>query len=230
MPPLQAFADREALMRAAADQIEAALRAGLKAGGQAAAALSGGSTPEPAYAALAARDLDWANITFGLVDERFAPPSEDASNEKMLRRALAPALAKGAKLAPLYANAPNAAAAAELAEPIYNVLRFDIAVLGMGGDAHTASWFPHNPSLEEALDPTTTRAVLALNAPGAAGTPERLTMTYAAVRESGRLMLLITGADKRARLEQAFNEKPSAAPIAAVLRGAPDKLDILWSA
>jgi 6-phosphogluconolactonase len=229
MAPLQEFPDRTALMHAAADQIEAALRAGLEARGEAAAALSGGSTPEPAYAALAARDLDWSSITFGLVDERFAPPTEDASNEKMLRRALAPALAKGAKLAPLYANAPNAAAAAELAEPIYNVLRFDIAVLGMGGDAHTASWFPHNPSLAEALDPTSTRAVMALTAPGAAGSPERLTMTYAAVRESGRLMLLITGADKRVRLEQAFNERPAAAPIAAVLRGASEKLDILWS-
>ncbi len=230
MPPIQAFADRTTLMNAVADQLEAALRAGLDAHGEAAAALSGGSTPEPAYAALAARDLDWPRITFGLVDERFAPPTEDASNEKMLRRALAPALAKGAKLAALYANAPDAAAAAELVEPTYNTLRFNIAVLGMGGDAHTASWFPHNPSLEEALDPRSTRAVLALHAPGAAGTPERLTMTYAALRESDRLILLITGEDKRARLLDAFCETPQAAPIAAVLKGCAEKLDILWAA
>ena len=95
---LEALPDRAALMSRAADEIAAALMDGIAARGRACAALSGGGTPGPAYERLAAMRLDWTKVTFALVDERCVPQSDPASNEGLLRRTLAPALAVGARL------------------------------------------------------------------------------------------------------------------------------------
>ena len=228
---LHAFANRDALMAAAADGIEAALRAGLAARGHACAALSGGATPAPAYALLAARALDWPNVSFALVDERWVALADPASNEAMLRRALAPALAQGAQLAPLYdADAPSSAAAAARAEARYRALRFDIALMGMGADGHTASWFAGARGLREALDPANPASVLALHAPRAPVSPDRLSLTVSALGRAGRIALLIAGADKRARLEAALHEAPDIAPVAALFNPPLPAPEILWAA
>ena len=81
---LTTFETREALMSAVADRLAEALQNGVKTRGRACAALSGGSTPEPAYRLLAEKPLDWASITFALVDERFVDLSDAASNQVML--------------------------------------------------------------------------------------------------------------------------------------------------
>src|SRR5262245_41313267 len=122
-----AFTTRDAMMAGAADMIAEALSHGVARRGEGCAALSGGATPEPAYALLAGKPLDWPRIAFALVDERFVPPSHEASNEGMLRRALAPALTQGARLAPMYAPTAIPAEAAARAEALYASLSFDIA-------------------------------------------------------------------------------------------------------
>jgi 6-phosphogluconolactonase len=225
MPHLSVFATRDALMQAAADRLEAALRDGIAARGAACIALSGGSTPEPAYAALAARALDWANISFILVDERFVAPDEDASNEKMLRRALAPALAKGARLLPLF-SAGSLADAAARADAIYAPLQIDAALMGMGGDMHTASWFPG--AAHDAL--TSTRSVVAAHADGAAGSAARLTLTRDAIGRAHRVLLLISGEDKRAALDAAFGLSAEDAPVAALFSDCERQPEVLWAA
>jgi 6-phosphogluconolactonase len=228
-PPLTEFATRDAAMAAAADLLARAIVKGIAARGAAAAALSGGSTPEPAYALLAQRDLDWARVTVALVDERWAPPTSPASNEAMIRRALAPALAKGAKLLPLWSDAGSVEAGAARAEAPYAALALDAALMGMGADGHTASWFPGAAALEQALDPANPHTVMAITAPGAAGAAERLTLTRAALARAGRLILLITGADKRAVWEAAAKADPCAQPAAALIADGANKLDVLWA-
>lgn len=226
MPHLSVFATREALMQAASDRLARALRRGMSARGHACAALSGGSTPEPAYALLAQTKLDWRKVTFTLVDERCAPPNDDASNEKMLRRALAPALAAGATLLPMFSADTTPAEAAARADALYWPLHIDVALMGMGGDAHTASWFPAHA--REALE--SARAVIAVHAPQAAGRPDRLTLTKSALARADEVLLLIQGEDKRARLDAALAEAPEAAPVVALFSDPEKQPEVLWAA
>ena len=227
--PIQTLPNRDALMRAAADRLQAALRTAIATRGSACAALSGGTTPAPAYEILAAAALDWPRVTFALVDERFAPPDHEASNEALLRRTLAPALANGAKLAPMWSKAANASEAAARADAAYAAFHIDIALMGMGADGHTASWFPGAAGLHEALEPQSQRAVVALHAPQAAGAADRLSLTLPAIVRAERALLVITGADKRERLESALRQTPETAPVVALAYAMADRLQILWA-
>lgn len=224
---IRSFPDRRALMQAAANEIAEALEAGIASRGLAVAALSGGSTPAPAYELLGQKRLDWPRITFALVDERFVPPDHPASNEGLLRRTLAPALGAGATLAPMFRAGGVLAKAADQTDAAYATLTLDIALMGMGTDGHTASWFPDSADLSEAL--TSKRTVVAARAPSGDGASERLTLTRAGVARASRVSLLITGDEKRARLEAALREGPTAGPVAALFDGAGAAPEVFWA-
>jgi len=226
-PPFLAFDTRDALMQAASARIADTLERALARFGAACAALSGGTTPEPAYALLAQRPLDWSSVTFTLVDERFAPPGDPASNEGMVRRALAPAFKRGANLVPLWSDTTPEAAAAQ-ASKAYDRLWFNVAVMGMGADGHTASWFPDAPLLRHALDPNNAQSVITISAASAAGKTERLTMTLSALKRAHRVLLLITGEEKRIAYEKALTSiAPS--PIGALVAACGGRLETLWA-
>jgi len=228
MRELAAFATRAALAEAASTRIARALNVGIAARGGACAALSGGATPGPAYSLLARRDdIDWPRVTFAMVDERFVPPDHPASNEKMLRGALAPALGAGARLLPLYGEFSDLDAAANAAEARYAGLQIDIAVMGMGADGHTASWFPRAGNLAAVLDLANTRTIVATRADEAAGASERLTMTRAAIARAAQVLLLISGDDKRAVLEAARTRGD--APIASLFAAGMAPVATMWA-
>ncbi|MBC7770002.1 MAG: 6-phosphogluconolactonase [Phycisphaerales bacterium] len=221
------FKDRAALMQAAAERMAKALNDAIAARGGACLALSGGSTPEAAYRALAEMKLDWRNVTFALIDERFVPPSDEASNQAMLERALAHAFTAGAQLKPMFFATSTAAQAADRADALYAPLHIDVAVMGMGVDAHTASWFPGVAA--HALDLNTSRTVVAVHALGATGSPDRLTLTRSAYNRAAGALLIITGYDKRERLEKARAEPVEEAPVAALFAPAAPPLEIFWA-
>lgn len=225
-PPLHAFQDGQALAASLAERIAGDLRAAIEARGEATIAVSGGSTPKRLFERLSHEALDWSRVTVTLVDERWVPDTDERSNARMVESLLLRHNAADAEFVPLYAEAPTPEAGiAQVRTRIGTMkLPFDVVVLGMGPDGHTASFFPGGDRLGEALDLTNTAQVLPMRAPNA-GEP-RITFTLSALVKARALYLHVEGPDKRVVLEQA--EQPgSPLPIASVLHHAR-QLEIYW--
>jgi 6-phosphogluconolactonase len=202
-PLLEVLADADALARRAADLMLAAARA---TDGPFSVALSGGSTPKRLYRLLATLPLPWQRIHWFWGDERFVPPDDPASNYRMTREALlahVPVPADRIHPVPTVGLAPDEAAARYEAtlEAFYGVKQpaperplFDIVLLGLGTDGHTASLFPGKPMLDERR-----RWVGATDDPQ--GAP-RITLTYPALESSREILFLVAGTDKKDRLRE----------------------------
>ncbi|OLP55196.1 6-phosphogluconolactonase [Rhizobium rhizosphaerae] len=225
-----AFASGAELAGALAERVAAALRDGIAARGAASLAVSGGSTPKAFFAALSGHALDWQKVTVTLVDERFVPPDSDRSNHRLVAENLLQNEAARAHFVPLYHPAENVeiAAAEASIETAAIAAPFDVAILGMGGDGHTASFFPGGSRLSEALAADTPRGVITMTAEGA-GEP-RLTFTFSALNDARLLVLHIEGEAKKTVLAAAQAEgEETEMPIRAVLRRAISPVEIYWA-
>lgn len=222
------FASSNELAKTLARDVADRLRKGLRDRGGAVLAVSGGSTPGAFFEALSSQQLDWVNVVVTLVDERFVPPSSSRSNERLVRERLLVNEARLARFVPLYSKAESADEAARLAESGLAVLsrRFDVIVLGMGSDGHTASLFPDAGNLDELLDQKRRELVMPVHAESAG--EARLTLPLARIVEAGFLALHIEGKTKKNVLEAAMS--PGAQlPITAVLNAAPSRIAIYWA-
>ena len=223
---LHAFDDGQALASALSSSIADALRTAIDTRGEALIAVSGGSTPRRLCEALSHQLLDWSRVTVTLVDERWVPDTDERSNARMVEALLLQHQAADAEFVPLYVETATPEAGIAEVRARVNALKqpFDVVVLGMGPDGHTASFFPGGDRLSEALDVSNTAQVLPMRAPGA-GEP-RITFTLRELLQAQTLYLHIQGDDKRVVLDRA--EQPgSELPIASVLR-AERPLNIYW--
>ncbi len=204
---LRVFENGEALAQeTAAWLIDRALRAQ----GWFTICLSGGATPKRLYEILASPPaidrFPWAMTRFAFGDERFVPPDDPASNARMATEAMfshVPVPGSHIYPMPTVGVTPEAAAAAyeRSLQCLYgdDVLvpgraLFDVTLLGVGDDGHTASLIPGQPVLEEI-----THWVSAVSK----GRPEtRLTLTYPALQSSAAVVFLLQGAGKRKILDR----------------------------
>jgi 6-phosphogluconolactonase len=210
-----------------ADLMQNAIDRAVAAQGLASIALSGGSTPSLLYLALASRKIDWPNVAATLVDERYVPPSASGSNEAFLRATFLQGAAGRARFVGLWNDAgslEDAAAAANAG--VRNLVRpFDVVVLGMGLDGHTASWFPQAEGLEAALaaDAPLVVPVRAKRSDATGEHTDRLTLSLRAIADARLVILLLTGAEKRAAFERFSITGPvEDAPVRAILAARPD--------
>lgn len=216
-PGLQPCID--ALSRDIADR----LRGCLRRASVCTLAVSGGRSPVPLFERLAQADLDWSRVRVRLVDERYVPPDHPDSNEALVRRHLLAGPAAAAAFRGLYlagASIEQAVAAAnDDARPI------DIAVLGMGDDGHTASLFPGAAQLDAAL---AADAACYLHVTPPQAPHERISLSLAALRACGHLVLYVAGPHKRDVLLTAQKRVDTRLPISllAAEPGAP--LDVHW--
>lgn len=202
------FEAREALAATLARDVAEELERAIEAKGRATLAVSGGTTPKLFFEKLSEIDIPWARVSVTLVDERQVPETSERSNARLVRTHLLRNRAAAARFVPLVDN-PDAE----------RIPSFDVAVLGMGNDGHTASFFPGGDSLAEAIDADTKKRLIAITAPGA-GEP-RLTFTLPVLEQAGRLALHIEGAEKKQVLKQALADGPEEdMPVRAVLRSA----------
>ena len=216
---LLTFPDSGTLAEALAARVAAALREALAERDAASLAVSGGTTPKRFLRALAMQSLDWSNVRVTLVDERWVGEDSDRSNAALVREHLLHGPAAQAQFMPLYRDVPRPEdALAEIDGALAPLLPLDVAVLGMGTDGHTASFFPGGDRLAEALDPAAPERVLPIRAPGA-GEP-RITLTLPVLLAARHRFLHIEGQAKREVLARAEGPEGRDLPVSTVLQGA----------
>ncbi|MBS2213645.1 6-phosphogluconolactonase [Carboxylicivirga mesophila] len=174
-------------------------------------ALSGGSTPKAIFELLAkeyAKSIDWSKIVFFWGDERCVPPTDSESNFRMTRehlfdhvdtRAINIFRVKG-ELDPEEAVEDYIETIDEQVPVVNGLPQFDIMLLGMGDDGHTASIFPHQIKLWESN-----------NICELAQHPDsgqfRVTLTGNVINNSQQIFFLVTGENKAEKVDEIFNKK-----------------------
>ena len=209
--------DAQAVARHAAAWLSRKLAA--RAQEASAVCLSGGATPRILYATLAQIPLPWKRIHWFWCDERFVPSADPRSNYGMVQELLlarAPIPRENIHAIPTGRDTPEAAAAAYEEDlkrfygaPALQADRplFDVTFLGVGEDGHTASLFPGSPVLQER-----SRWAAAVRD---AQSEARITLTYPVLESSRDVAFLVTGARKRAIMEEML-DGATGAPAARV--------------
>jgi 6-phosphogluconolactonase len=181
-------------------------------------ALSGGSTPRPAYESAARLAPDWSGVEVWWADERCVPPDDERSNYRLVRESLFDRLDRR----PLREHRVLGELAPTEAADAYDVeLRdvvFDLALLGIGPDGHTASLFPNDPALDELG-----RRAAAVPRPDV----DRVTATIPQLNASETVLFLIIGEEKADAVARSFSAPPDPATPAGLVRSAPGKTIVL---
>lgn len=224
------FPESHALMRALSGEIQVDLAEAIATRGVASLVVSGGATPGALFDELSREPIDWKNVWITLTDERWVDPSSDVSNEKLVRTRLLRANAAEARFIPLKNPAPTPEAGVEWAwRALTRMPRpYDVVVLGMGIDGHVASLPPNSLGLSRALDVAAAPTCVAMNA--LAAPHARISQNLAALLDSRRIVLLISGEDKWTAYQRA--KTPGSAhdlPVRAVLHQRVTPVDVYWS-
>jgi 6-phosphogluconolactonase len=222
----QRFEDAGAMVRALAGDIADRLEDGIVERGRASLVVTGGSTPGPLYEALSAIALPWSRVWITLSDERWVAPDDEASNERLVRGRLLRGKAAAAHFIPLKTDDATPAEAVEAVDARVAALPrpFEVVLLGIGEDGHFASLFPGNAALAVGLDAICADNVVAIEAAGAAGASQRLSLTLSALTDSCWIAVMATGEPKLSRLRA-----PGDTPIAALLGQDRVPVEIFWA-
>ncbi len=208
--------------------IKASLTDAVKLRGLASLVVSGGNTPRPLFEALSQQDLPWSQITVTLADERWVDTNSKDSNEAMIRQTLLCGPAAKARFIPLKNTADTASAGVSTCQAAIAdmSLPFDLVILGMGDDGHTASLFPGVSG--NALDTGATELCASIKP--AVAPHERISLTAAALLNSRKIILHIVGENKWRVYQQA---KGSGAvddmPVRVVLHQDEVPVEVFWS-
>ncbi len=213
---ISVYPNKEDLYEAAAQQIAGIANQAIPNHGSFTIALSGGSTPLALYELLAApewRDkIDWTHWQIFWSDERLVPQNDEHSNYRAAHGALLSKLdllPDHIHAVPVGSGTPDETAAA-YEQTIRTVVpagqsglpSFDLILLGLGSDGHTASLFPGQPSLKES------ERLVVSSPPGALPPPvDRVTFTLPLINTAHHVMFLATGSDKHAAFQAVQNHK-----------------------
>ncbi|GAA61882.1 6-phosphogluconolactonase [Pseudoalteromonas sp. BSi20652] len=227
------FDDKNALTAELSATLEQSLRDGIKNDGRAVLMVSGGSSPAPAYKHLSTLDLDWQHVDVAMVDERWVEPNHEKSNEAFIKSTLLQNHGAAANFITMKNDADTALQGASDCENAFGELKrpFDVTILGMGPDGHTASLFPNAEGLDNGL--TSDNLVCAINAIQSDVTgsiTERMSLTLNAIAQSKVVKLLISGDEKLAVYKQAkAGGDVNDMPLRAVLNHPSINIEVYWA-
>ncbi|MGO9402054.1 MAG: 6-phosphogluconolactonase [Terriglobales bacterium] len=219
------------LFHAAAEEFVRAGRAAIGAQGRFTVALSGGSTPKALYSLLASNyaDFAWNRAFLFFGDERHVPPTDPESNYRMVEESLLTKITiPPENVFRVPAENPDAAAAASGYEAQLRRFfqlhpgefpRFDLILLGMGPDGHTASLFPDSAALDEQSRLVVSNWVAKFNT-------HRITLTFPVLNRAAEVMFLASGPDKAEMLHQVLEAKTT--PPLPSQRVEPSDGKLLW--
>ena len=224
---LEVHEDAEALAAAAARLIAERLRDAVESRGRATVVLAGGTTPRRTYELLSegpARDarlaVPWEHVAVFFGDERRVPARDPRLNATMVRAALfGRGVVTPARVHEMPTEGESAAADAAAYERLVRAAlagtaegdaTFDVVVLGVGTDGHTASLFAGSPALAERA-----RWVVAVEAPPGVEPRDRLTMTWPVLSRARAIVVLCAGADKHEVLAVLRSGSPAALALPA---------------
>jgi 6-phosphogluconolactonase len=207
MPHLEVLDSPDAVTERALKVVLATMQEAVQKQGRCSVALCGGSTPKALYAQLALRkDVPWEQVHFFFGDDRYVPHDHPNSNYRMAQEVLfSKAPIPPVNIYPM----PTGKTAEEDAQDYAATLveyfrpgppRFDLILLGMGNDGHTASLFPGDQSLE--ATGLVTVAHPRLSEEAIATAPVRLTLTFSTLNQAHKVFFLITGKAKQEILAQ----------------------------
>jgi len=204
------------LFRAAAEEVIGVATEAVAQRGRFTIVLSGGSTPKNLYTLIAANasaSLPWAQMFFFMGDERHVPLDDPDSNYRMAKEAILSKIpVPPANIFPIPAENPDAAAAADAYEQTLRKFfslapgefpRFDLILLGMGPDGHTASLFPETAALQEKSRLVVANWVEKMKT-------SRITLTLPVLNAARCVAFLVSGADKAAALREVLEGKAAA--------------------
>jgi 6-phosphogluconolactonase len=218
------------LAQALAADVAQTLARAIDARGGASLIVSGGKTPVKFFEQIRAQPIEWRRVCIALADERWVDPSDPGSNEKMVREVLLKDRAAQARFAGLKNAAPSPDLGAVSAwETFARIPRpFDVTLLGMGDDGHTASLFPGSPNLSIALAASAAAGCVGMWSPSAPH--PRLSLNLSALLDSRRILILIEGEGKLSTYEAAGGAGPAEEmPVRAVLRQSRVPVEVIWA-
>ena len=210
----------EPLSRDAADFIVGAAREAIDQRGLFTVAISGGKSPKRLYELLGeknyASQIRWNATHLFWADERAVPPSHSASNFGMTQNMLSQVPISSANIHRMHGERDPLS---EAATDYENAIRltvppvasggppaFDLVLLGLGADGHTASLFPNDPLLEEK-----TKLVAAVQKPAGIPPVPRITMTFPCLNQARTALFLVSGVSKRPIVNEILQDRAAAA-------------------
>jgi len=233
LPHLMVLDDAQAVVVRAAEELTHISGEAICTHGQFTIALSGGSTPAAMYELLATRfrlSVDWKEVQFFFGDERCVPPDDGSSNYGMVNRAmLSPLGIKPAQVHRIKGELKPQDGAIAYEEELRKFFslsggefpRFDLVLLGLGANAHTASLFPGDPAIRESA-----RMAVAVEVDDPAAR-HRISLTPPVFNNATRIMFVAHGANKAAAVHQTLEgpRDPDRFPAQIV---APPNGEVIW--
>lgn len=220
------FDSKRAMAESAVAAIIAAAQDAVAQRGECHIALSGGGTPQPVYELLAketfARQMPWSATHFFWGDERLVPPTEDGSNFKQFKKTVLDVVdVPATNVHRVLGEASKETAVIHYTRTLsFHVERFDLVLLGMGSDGHTASLFPNSK-----IDPD--NPVVAVTADYDGRPANRITLTPMILNTARQALFLVMG-EKKAEMVAAVIQGETDLEHLPAQRIYPERGELIW--